>query len=164
MTDTQRLQDKRTDLRLTGLLQQLDTTLEQAMQSNLNVVATRPLLADLELEPRWHNAIHLRWRQSARTETLTLDQCDFDHHTSRQEQKTRLLTLFTLDCIAATAPSGASRVAPRRAVPPVPDEPATPIAGRYHGHGHDQPSERGGGPTTRCSNWLHHYATGLAGL
>ena len=101
MTDTQRLQDKRTDLRLKGLLQQLDTTLEQAMQSNLNVVATLHLLADLALEHRWHNAIHLRWRQSALTEKLTIDQCAFEHHTSRQAQKTRLLTLFNLDCIAA---------------------------------------------------------------
>lgn len=101
MTDTQRLKDKRTDLRLKGMLQQLDTTLEQAMQRNLNVVATLHLLADLELEHRWHNAIHLRWRQSALTEKLTIDQFDFDHHKSRKEQKTRLLTLFNLDFIAA---------------------------------------------------------------
>ena len=101
MTDTQRLKDKLTDLRLKGMLQQLDTTLEQAMQRNLNVVATPHLLADLELEHRWHNAIHLRWRQSALTEKLTIDQFDFDHHKSRKEQKTRLLTLFNLDFIAA---------------------------------------------------------------
>jgi DNA replication protein DnaC len=101
MTDTQRLKDKRTDLRLKGLLQQLDTTLEQAMQRNRSVVATLHLLADLELEHRWHHAIPLRWRQSARTETLTMDQFDFDHHTSRKAQKTRLLTLCNLDCIAA---------------------------------------------------------------
>jgi hypothetical protein len=72
MTDTQRLKDKLTTLRLKGMLQQLDTTLEQAAQKNLNVVATLALLADLELEHRWHNAIHLRWRQSALTEKLVL--------------------------------------------------------------------------------------------
>ena len=55
MTDTQRLKDKLTDLRLKGMLQHLDTTLEQAAQKNLNVVATLTLLADLELEHRWHN-------------------------------------------------------------------------------------------------------------
>ncbi len=101
MTDTQRLKDKLTNLRLKGMLQQLDTTLEQAIQRNLNVVATLHLLADLELEHRWHNAIHLRGRQSALTEKLTIDQFDFDHHKSRKEQKIRLLTLFNLDCIAA---------------------------------------------------------------
>lgn len=49
MTDPQRLKDKRTDRRLTGMLQQLDTTLEQATQSNLKVIATLNLLADLAL-------------------------------------------------------------------------------------------------------------------
>src|SRR4029450_1176923 len=72
MTDTQRLKDKLTNLRLKGMLQQLDTTLEQAVQKNLNVVATLGLLADLELEHRWHNAIHLRWRQSALTKNSRL--------------------------------------------------------------------------------------------
>ena len=62
MTDTQRLKDKLTDLRLKGMLQQLDTTLEHAAQKNLNVVTTLNLLADIELEQRWQNAIHLRWR------------------------------------------------------------------------------------------------------
>jgi DNA replication protein DnaC len=71
------------------------------MQSNLSVVATRNLLADLALEHRWHKAIHLRWRQAALTAKLTIDPCDFDHPKSRKEQKTRRLTLCNLDCIAA---------------------------------------------------------------
>src|SRR4029434_8808424 len=71
MTDTQRLKDKLTDLRLKGMLQQLDTTLEHAAQKNLNVVTTLNLLADIELEQRWQNAIHLRWRQSALREKRT---------------------------------------------------------------------------------------------
>ena len=101
MTDTQRLKDKRTDLRLTGMLQHFDTTLEQATQKNLNGVATLTLLADLALEHRWHNAIHLRWRQSALTEKLTIDQFDFEHHTSRKEQKARILALCSLDFVAS---------------------------------------------------------------
>ena len=101
MTERQRLKDKLTDLRLKGMLQHLDTTLEPATQKNLNVVATLNLLADLELEQRWHNAIHLRWRQSALTEKLTIDQFDFDHHKARKEQKTRILTLCNLDFVSA---------------------------------------------------------------
>jgi hypothetical protein len=77
MTDTQRLKDKLTDLRPKGMLQQLDTTVERAAQTNLSVVTTLNLLANIELEHRWHNAIHLRWRQSALTEKLTIDQFDF---------------------------------------------------------------------------------------
>ena len=101
MTERQRRKDKLTDLRLKGMLQHLDTTLEPATQKNLNVVATLNLLADLELEQRWHNAIHLRWRQSALTEKLTIDQFDFDHHKARKEQKTRILTLCNLDFVSA---------------------------------------------------------------
>jgi DNA replication protein DnaC len=100
MTDPQRLKDKRTALRLKGMLQQLDTTVEQTAQHNRHVVATLNRLADIEREPRWHNAIPLRWRQSARTDKLTLDQFDFDHHKSRQEQKTRILTLCNLDVVS----------------------------------------------------------------
>jgi DNA replication protein DnaC len=101
MTDTQRLKDKLTDLRLKGMLQQLDTTLEHAAQKNLNVVTTLNLLADIELEQRWQNAIHLRWRQSALREKRTIDQFDFDHHKSRKDQKTRILNLLNLDFVSA---------------------------------------------------------------
>ena len=101
MTETQRLKEKLTDLRLKGMLQQLDTTLEPATQKNLNVVATLHLLADIELEQRWQNAIHLRWRQSALTEKLTIDQFNFDHHHSRKAQKTRILNLLNLDFVSA---------------------------------------------------------------
>ena len=101
MTASQRLKDKLTDLRLKGMRQQLDPTLEQATQKNLDVVPTLNLLADIELEQRWQNAILLRWRQSALKDKLTIDQFNFDHHKSRNEQKTRILKLLTLDFVAA---------------------------------------------------------------
>ena len=101
MTERQRLKDKLTDLRLKGMLQQLDPILDQATQKNLDVVATLTLLADIELEQRWQNAILLRWRQSALKEKLTIDQFNFDHHKSRNEQKTRILKLLNLDFVSA---------------------------------------------------------------
>ena len=101
MTDTPQRTDQRTDLRLTGLLQQRALTLAQATQRNLQVVATLHRLADRALAPRWHTALHLRWRHSALTEQLTIAQCACDHHKSRKAQKTRLLALCTRDCIAA---------------------------------------------------------------
>jgi DNA replication protein DnaC len=101
MTASQRLKDKLIDLRLKGMLQQLDPTLEQATQKNLDVVTTLNLLADIALEQRWHNAILLRWRQSALKDKLTIAQFNFDHHTSRNEQKTRILKLLNLDFVAA---------------------------------------------------------------
>ena len=101
MTASQRLQEKLPDLRLNGMLQQLDTTVEQATQKNLDVVTTLNLLADIELEQRWQNAMLLRWRQSGLKEKLTMDQFNFDHHTSRNEQKTRILKLLNLDFVSA---------------------------------------------------------------
>jgi DNA replication protein DnaC len=101
MTASQRLKDKLTDLRLKGMLQQLDTTLEQATQKNLDVVTTLTLLADIELEHRWQQAILLRWRQSALKDKLTIDQFNFDHHKSRNDQKTRILKLLNLDFVSA---------------------------------------------------------------
>jgi DNA replication protein DnaC len=83
------------------MLQQLDPTLEQATQKNLDVVTTLNLLADIELEQRWQNAILLRWRQSALKDKLTIDQFTFDHHKARNEQKTRILTLLNLDFVSA---------------------------------------------------------------
>ena len=77
MTASQRLKDKLTDLRLKGMLQQLDPILEQVTQKNLDVVTTLTLLADIELEQRWQNAILLRWRQSALKDQLTIDQFNF---------------------------------------------------------------------------------------
>lgn len=97
---TQRLKEKLTDLRLKGMLLQLDTTLERATERNLDVVASLNLLADIELEQRWQNAIQLRWRQSALKESLTIDQFDFDHHKSRKEQKTRILNRLNLDFVS----------------------------------------------------------------
>ena len=101
MTEINRLKEKLTHLRLKGMLQQLDTIVEQATQKNLDFITTLTLLADVELEQRWQNAIHLRWRQSALRERLTIDQFDFDHHKSRKEQKTRLLHLLNLDFVSA---------------------------------------------------------------
>jgi len=64
-------------------------------------MATRTLLADLALEHRGHNAIHLRWHQAARTATRTIDQCDVEHQTSSKEQTTRILALCNRDCLSA---------------------------------------------------------------
>jgi hypothetical protein len=57
MTDTDRLKDQRKNLRLTGMLPHLDTTLGQATEKNLDVVATLNLLAAIALEHRWLSAI-----------------------------------------------------------------------------------------------------------
>jgi len=101
MTALQALQDTLIHLRLKGLADQLDATVEQAVKNNLDLLTTLTRLADVELEQRLQNAIALRWRQSKLADKLTIDQFDFSHHKSRQEQKTRILNLLNLDFIRA---------------------------------------------------------------
>jgi DNA replication protein DnaC len=97
MTTQQELKDKLVDLRLKGMADHLDDVIEHATQHNLDPLTTLSRLADIEREQRFHNAIALRWRQSKLTDKLTIDQFDFNHHKSRQEQKTRILNLLNLD-------------------------------------------------------------------
>lgn len=103
MTDTKRLQTKLKDLRLSGMLTHLETTLEQVTEKNLDVVAALILLADIEIEQRWQRSILQRWRGSGLKEKLTIDQFDFDHHRSRQDQKNRILQLLHLDFVSANS-------------------------------------------------------------
>jgi len=99
MSTRQALKGKLIDLRLKGMADELDPVLEHAAAHNLDLLSTLERLADLELEQRFRNAIALRWRQSKLTDKLTIDQFDFSHHRSRQEQKTRILNLLTLDFV-----------------------------------------------------------------
>jgi len=101
MTARQDLKDKRTPLRLTGMADQLGASMEPAAQKNLDRLTTLTRLADIELAQRFPNAIALRWKQAKLTEKLPIDQVDFAHHTSRQEQKTRMLHLLNLDVVRA---------------------------------------------------------------
>lgn len=101
MSDTERLKDKLKTLRLSGMLHHLDATLEQATTKNLDVIAAFNLLADIEIEQRWQRSILQRWRNSGLKEKLTIDQFDFDHHRSRNDQKNRILKLLHLDFVSA---------------------------------------------------------------
>lgn len=99
MIDRQQLRDKLTRLRLKAMATHLDEILDRAGATNSGPAEVLARLADIEAEHRWHNSIALRWRQSSLNEKLTIDQFDFNHHRSRQEQKTRILDLFSLDFI-----------------------------------------------------------------
>lgn len=99
MSARQDLKDKLMDLRLQGMADELDTAMAHAESHNLDLPSTLSHLADIELEQRFQNAIALRWRQSKLADKLSIDQFDFRHHKSRQEQKTRILNLLNLDCV-----------------------------------------------------------------
>lgn len=99
MTGIEGLKEKLSQLRLKAMAVQLEDVLEMASQKNHDLISIFNHLADIELERRWQNAIDLRWRQSKLTEKITIDQFDFKHHKSRQDQKNRILNLMNLDFI-----------------------------------------------------------------
>ena len=99
MTGIEGLKDKLKELRLKAMTEQLEDVLEMASQKNHDFISIFNHLADIELKKRWQNAIDLRWRQSKLTEKITIDQFDFKHHKSRQDQKNRILNLMNLDFI-----------------------------------------------------------------
>lgn len=99
MTGIEGLKEKLSRLRLKAMTEQLEDVLEMASQKNHDLISIFNHLADIELERRWQNAIDLRWRQSKLTEKITIDQFDFKHHKSRQDQKNRILNLMNLDFV-----------------------------------------------------------------
>jgi DNA replication protein DnaC len=99
MSESERLTEKLLRLRLKAMAHHLESVTTQANQKNLNFLSTFLLLADIELEQRWQDAIALRWRQSKLNEKITIDQFDFQHHKSRKDQKGRILNLISLDFV-----------------------------------------------------------------
>jgi DNA replication protein DnaC len=99
MTGIEGLKEKLSQLRLKAMAMQLEDALDMASQKNHDFISIFNHLADIELEKRWQNAIDLRWRQSKLTEKITIDQFDFKHHKSRQDQKNRILNLMNPDFI-----------------------------------------------------------------
>lgn len=72
---------------------------ELAKQKNWSALQIIEHLLDLELEAREKNRITLRFKQSKLFEKLTIDQFDFNLHTSRKKQKNRILNLMDLEFI-----------------------------------------------------------------
>jgi DNA replication protein DnaC len=86
-------------LRLKTVMQNLEQVLEQANAQNWPYSKTIEHLLDMELEQRRQNRIALRFKQSNLLEKPTIDQFDFDHHSSRKRQKTKILNLIALGFI-----------------------------------------------------------------
>jgi len=86
-------------LKLSVMATNLPTVIEEASRSNHNVLHTIKLLLELERESRWKNSIDRRFLLSRLTEKVTIDQFDFTHHESRQQQKNVILGLLSLDFI-----------------------------------------------------------------
>lgn len=87
-------------LKLGVIAAHLETVLEEAGRRNRGTLAVIKLLVDMEREERWKNSISRRFSQSKLTEKVSIDQFDFHHHKSREEQKTKILALLNLEFIS----------------------------------------------------------------
>lgn len=86
-------------LRLKNCADNIADILEQASNKNLSPLQTIDRLLDFELEARERARIKLRFKQSKLDQKSTIDQFDFNHHKSRQEYKTLILSLLDLEFI-----------------------------------------------------------------
>jgi DNA replication protein DnaC len=88
--------EKAKALRLKTIANQLPQVMQMAAENNWSPLETIDHLFEIEIETRRLNRIALCFRQSKLTEKLTIDQFDFDHHSSRKKHKTRILNLLSL--------------------------------------------------------------------
>jgi DNA replication protein DnaC len=91
--------EKAGQLRLTAIQNQIDTVLTHATQANWTLSATIEHLLDLEIERRHQNRAARCFKDSLLDETITIDQFDFNHHSSRKKQRNLILKLMELDFI-----------------------------------------------------------------
>ena len=87
------------DLKLSVMAANLPSVIGEATRSNHSILHTFKLLLEFEREARWKNSIDRRFLLSRLTEKVTIDQFDFLHHESRQQQKNAILGLLSLDFI-----------------------------------------------------------------
>ena len=86
-------------LKLKEIAEHLEQTTAVAEHRNWTPLQTIDHLFDLELELRKKNKIERCFKQSKLYEKTTIDQCDFSFHSSRKNQKSRILNLMDLGFI-----------------------------------------------------------------
>jgi DNA replication protein DnaC len=86
-------------LKLRAFYENLEQALETASERNWSILETIDHLMRMELELRRKNRIERCFKQSGLYEKPTIDQFDFDHHSSRKKQKNRILDLLTLEFV-----------------------------------------------------------------
>ena len=87
-------------LKLTIMAQRLEEVIQHAKDKNRDPLFVLNQLAEAEADHRWQNAIKLRFQQARVNEKITLDDFDFHHHKSRQDQKAQILDLLNLDFVS----------------------------------------------------------------
>lgn len=93
------LHEKLQRLKLPVMHRQLDQVLSDATAQNWSMVQTLERLADLELEDHNRRAVERRFHASRLQTQYSIDAFHFNHHKSRQQNKTRILSLLDLEFI-----------------------------------------------------------------
>lgn len=93
------IKEKCKALKLKAFAENLEQTITMAEHKNWTTLQTIDHLFDLELEQRRKNKIQRCFNQSKLYEKPTLDQFDFNFHSSRKKQKNRILNLTDLEFI-----------------------------------------------------------------
>ena len=86
-------------LKLKAIADHMKQTIDIAEQRNWTPLQTIDHLFDLELELRRKNKIERCFKQSKLYEKTTIDQFDFSFHSSRKNQKSRIVNLMDLEFI-----------------------------------------------------------------
>lgn len=87
------------ELKLAVMAANLAAVIEETSRKNRDFLTVMKLLVDLEREARWKNSISRRFSQSCLTEKPGIENFDFHHHKSREEQKGKILNLLNLEFI-----------------------------------------------------------------
>lgn len=93
------IKEKCKALKLKAFADNIEQTITMAEHKNWTSLQTIDHLFDLELEQRRKNKIQRCFNQSKLYEKPTLDQFDFNFHSSRKKQKNRILNLTDLEFI-----------------------------------------------------------------
>jgi len=91
--------DKSKTLKLNAIAEHLEQTTAVAEHRNWTPLQTIDHLFDLELELRKKNRVERCFKQSRLYEKTTIDQFDFAFHSSRKNQKSRIINLMDLGFI-----------------------------------------------------------------
>ena len=91
--------EKLKQLKLKTFADNITPALEMAEEKNWSCLQIIDYLAALELEKKEKNRVELRFKQSKLLVRSTIDQFDFNFHTSRKNQKNRIINLTDLEFI-----------------------------------------------------------------
>ena len=91
--------EKFTQLRLKTCALRIGEVIQMADEKNWSITAALSHLLNLEIEARWTARIERCYKQSKLLSRPTIDQFDFNYHSSRKRQKSKIMNLMSLEFI-----------------------------------------------------------------